>query len=214
MKGLWDEAQPIAPWSKSLCGGCKCDLQKLLIQMKEREQMYDFLMGLDDVFATVKTQILSMTPTLTLGQAYHLVAEDEKQRLVLTLHKSVTETTAFQTNNIRYKNNDMRGGGKKERPRCDLCQKVGHIQKECWEIMGYPADWKKPNSDKQGSWNNKKGGFKAAQAGIEESPVPGLSMQQYEKLLQQLKDYANPIPGKQPSKPVVNTTGNPMFERH
>lgn len=59
-----------------------CEVQKQLEQMQERDQLYDFLMGLDDVFSTVKTQILSMAPKLNLGHAYHLVAEDEHQRLI------------------------------------------------------------------------------------------------------------------------------------
>lgn len=63
--------------------------------MRENEQMYDFLMCLNEVFATVKTQILSVAPTLSLGHAYHLVAEDEQQRLISAMYKPVTETTAF-----------------------------------------------------------------------------------------------------------------------
>ena len=46
--------------------------------MRERERLYDFLMGLDDVFRIVKTQILSTTPIPNLRHAYHLVAEDEQ----------------------------------------------------------------------------------------------------------------------------------------
>ncbi|KAJ1418792.1 Retrotransposon gag domain [Sesbania bispinosa] len=69
LKGLWDEIQSIAPWPKCMCGGCKCDMQKKLMQMKEKDQLYDFLMEIDDVFATVKTQILSMKPTASLGHA-------------------------------------------------------------------------------------------------------------------------------------------------
>lgn len=50
--------------------------------MRDRDQLYDFLIGLDDVFSIVKTQILSMAPELNLGQAYHPVAEDEQQRMI------------------------------------------------------------------------------------------------------------------------------------
>lgn len=48
--------------------------------MKEKERLYEFCMGLDKNFGTVKTQILSTTPTVSLGMAYHLVSEDEKQK--------------------------------------------------------------------------------------------------------------------------------------
>lgn len=98
-------------------------------------------MGLDDVFIIVKTQILSMEPKLTLAHAYHLVAEDEQQRLISTMHKPMTEASAFQIQG------DCKGR-KKERPKCDHCQKVGHTQEECWEIMG-PQDWKKPYKERR-----------------------------------------------------------------
>ena len=49
------------------------------MEMRERDQLYDFLMGLDDTFGTVKTQILSTKSTPSLGNAYHLVAEDEQE---------------------------------------------------------------------------------------------------------------------------------------
>lgn len=82
LKGLWDESQSIAPWPKCNCGNCTCDMQKKLSNMCEREKLYDFLIGLDEVFNTIKTQILSMPHDISLRQAYNLVAEDEQQRLI------------------------------------------------------------------------------------------------------------------------------------
>ncbi|XP_028763325.1 uncharacterized protein LOC114721632 [Neltuma alba] len=32
LKGYWDEIDSIAPWPKCTCGGCKCDLQKQLME--------------------------------------------------------------------------------------------------------------------------------------------------------------------------------------
>lgn len=52
-----------------------------------------------------------------------------------------------------------------------------------------------------------------AQVVTKESPVPGLSRQQYERLMQQLKFDAEPMAGNQQPKPSVNMAGNPMFER-
>ncbi len=42
------------------------------------KQLYDFLMGLDNTFSIIKTQILSTKPIPSLGSAYHLVTQDEQ----------------------------------------------------------------------------------------------------------------------------------------
>lgn len=39
-------------------------------------------MGLNDEYNAVKTQILSSKPLLGLGIAYHLVSQDEQQKIV------------------------------------------------------------------------------------------------------------------------------------
>ncbi|CAM8948263.1 unnamed protein product [Rhodiola kirilowii] len=95
LKGLWDEMQTVSSWPKCSCDGCKCDVQRQLLEIREKDQLYDFLMGLDDVFATVKTQILSMKPTPSLGYAYHLVAEDERKRQISAMNNPTSENAAF-----------------------------------------------------------------------------------------------------------------------
>ncbi|KAJ1377981.1 Zinc finger, CCHC-type superfamily [Sesbania bispinosa] len=149
-----------------------------------------------------------MTPTLNLGHAYHFVAEDEQQPLISTMHKPVTEAVAFQAQSTRYKDGAERKGSKKEKPKCEHCQKVGHTKDECYEIIGYPPDWRRSRRDereKTGSWSDKKNGSKVAQLVTEGSPIPGLSMQQYERLMQQLKIDAEPVVGTRLS---VNIAGN------
>ncbi|KAL0303371.1 UNVERIFIED_CONTAM: hypothetical protein Sradi_6205200 [Sesamum radiatum] len=137
--------------------------------MRERDQLYDFLMGLDS-FGTVKTQILSTKPTPSLGSAYHLVAEDEQQKQISSLRKQTTEAAAFQYRVLSITR--MRDKESKEkRPKCGVCQKVGHTEDQCFEVIGYP-----PGSarDKRiGPWTKKR--TKVAQVSMDDSPIPGLS---------------------------------------
>lgn len=70
-------------------------------------------------------------------------------------------------------------------------------------MIGYPADWKKPNRDKRdrnGSWGDKRSGPRAAYVNTSESPIPGLTAIQYERLMQTLNGEAE---GKRDSQ----TTG-------
>lgn len=69
--------QVVLPTHKSTCDGCKCDIGKSLSQLKDKERLYEFLMGLDNEFVVIKTQILPTNPIPSIGNAYHLVAEDK-----------------------------------------------------------------------------------------------------------------------------------------
>ena len=48
------------------------------MEIKEREQLYVFVMSLEDMFNTIKMQILKTRPISSLERAYHFVAEDEQ----------------------------------------------------------------------------------------------------------------------------------------
>ncbi|XP_020229072.1 uncharacterized protein LOC109810097 [Cajanus cajan] len=185
-------------------------LSKRLMQMRERDQLYDFLMGLDDVFGTVKTHILSMTPVISLGHAYHLVGEVEQQRLISVMHKPTTEPVAFQTQSVRYnKEGTKRIDWRKKKLKCEHCQKMGHTEDKCYEIIGYPPDWGKKNKERK----DNRGGPKAAQVVTTERPIPGLSMQQYERLMQQLKGDAELVVTILQSKPNMNMASKIIFTK-
>ncbi|CAM8942689.1 unnamed protein product [Rhodiola kirilowii] len=165
------------------------DKERQLSEIREKDQLYDFLMGLDDVFATVKTQILSMKPTPSLGYAYHLVAEDERQRQISAMNKPTSENAAFQAQVRRGRDHKQEN---RDGERCSHCNKFGHDEKECFKIVGYPPGWNKGKGYKQGgSFNGKKDRPKVAHVSVENSPIPGLTHMQYERLLQCLNQENN-----------------------
>nr|KAJ0221014.1 hypothetical protein LSAT_V11C200080010 [Lactuca sativa] len=73
LRSIWDEIKSTFPTPRCMRGKCMCNLGKRLVEEKEKECIYEFLMGLDDVFCIVKTQILSTKPMPSLGTCYHLV---------------------------------------------------------------------------------------------------------------------------------------------
>ncbi|XP_024986559.1 uncharacterized protein LOC112521800 [Cynara cardunculus var. scolymus] len=79
---------------KDLC--CGCGISKKPGELRDKERLYEFLLGLNSNFSTIRTQILAMKPIPTLGEAYHIVAEDEQQGVVSAGKKTNTETVAFQ----------------------------------------------------------------------------------------------------------------------
>ncbi|PWA50210.1 GAG-pre-integrase domain, Gag-polypeptide of LTR copia-type [Artemisia annua] len=129
LRGLWDEMKSFLPIQICKCEDCTCDIGKSLRELKEKEQLYEFFMGLDGDFSIIRTQIHTIKPIPSLGNAYHLVAEDEKQRAIVGGRKPVKETMAFQAS--------MKRGGPSNRvsqkeensaEHCGECRRDGHTQ--------------------------------------------------------------------------------------
>lgn len=86
-------------------------------------------MGLDSEFSIVRTQILVLKPTPSLGFPYHLVADDEQQMSITNTKRPTVKAAAFQA---YTKTNTNQHGNKavkkitKQGKHCTLCNKDGH----------------------------------------------------------------------------------------
>ncbi|XP_076888128.1 uncharacterized protein LOC143538449 [Bidens hawaiensis] len=137
LKGIWEEIQSVSPAPK-----CTCAAAKEFIENREKEQLYEFLMGLDEAFNTIKTQILTTKPTPSLSTAYRLVSEEEKRREIATFTRpNNNEAAAFQVQN-RSKTHYTQ---KKERAPCGRCGRTNHKMEDCYLIVGYPKKRGVPN---------------------------------------------------------------------
>nr|GLL24338.1 uncharacterized protein LOC109166102 [Ipomoea trifida] len=207
LKSLWDEMMAISPLPKCVCSGCTCNISKQMADMKEKEQLYDFLMGLDEEFTAVKSQILCSKPTPSLGRAYHMVSEDEQQRQVSATHKPMAEATAFQTQKV-FNEKDGRGR-RRDKPTCGHCQKIGHTEDQCYEIIGYPAHWRKGLRDKRGGqYIDQKATPKVAHVDADVNPLRSLTQAQMARLVQFLNtDEEKFKHGGASATPSVNMAG-------
>ncbi|KAJ0581372.1 putative RNA-directed DNA polymerase [Helianthus annuus] len=180
LRGLWDEMQSFLPTPKCKCNGCTCGLGKSLRELREKEQLYEFLMGLDGDFSVIRTQILTTKPITSLGNAYHLVAEDEKQRTISGGKRPVNEAVAFQAS-VKRNGPPTRTGQKEKRGtgRCDHCGKDGHTRDGCFERIGYLEWW--PDKNKR-----EKGQPKEACAETEPDLIGSLTKEQYEQFQKHL----------------------------
>ncbi|KAI3796118.1 hypothetical protein L1987_38782 [Smallanthus sonchifolius] len=96
LRVIWDEIQSVLPLPKCNCNGCTCGIGKKLTELREKERLYEFLLGLDAEFGTIRTQILATQPTPSLGTAYHLTADDEQQRTISGAKRPAIDAVAFQ----------------------------------------------------------------------------------------------------------------------
>ncbi|XP_071688173.1 uncharacterized protein [Rutidosis leptorrhynchoides] len=201
LRGVWDEMQSVSPTLKCTCSECTCDVAKSIAQMRDKEKLYNFLMGLNEEYGTVRTQILSRTPLSILGAAFHLVNQDEQQRHVGFSRPVNTDASAFQTksknmsrysrrnyNQSTYKRDDR--NVKTKDKTCTYCQKFGHTIDGCFDLIGYPEWWtKKANNPKPQSSRGKTQATilpKAASVQEDKQIITTISKEDYDSLMQLL----------------------------
>ncbi|KAI3776447.1 hypothetical protein L1987_46232 [Smallanthus sonchifolius] len=178
LRRIWDEINVVLPTPRCTCNECKCEIGKKLVESKEKERLYEFLLGLDADFSVIRTQLLAMKPTPSLSNAYHMVAEDEQQRTIATGKKTIPEAAAFQANRKEtssskkpWQKGDKTSTANKVE-HCTFYGKDGHNKEGCFKRIGYP-DWWPGNPKKEGPKP------KAALAETLPSSVPGLTEEQY-----------------------------------
>ncbi|CAL9021584.1 unnamed protein product, partial [Prunus brigantina] len=63
LKGLWDELGSYAPMPSCKCNPmCACGVLKELTDREQQERVLQFLVGLNETYSAVRTQILLMSP--------------------------------------------------------------------------------------------------------------------------------------------------------
>ena len=129
---------------------CTCGAMKILSVAHKKAYVMRFLMGLNENFEIVMSQILMLEPFPSMSKVYALVLQEES-------HKSIGHSFAFTPKpdsvakyvNTRG-NSGNKGGNKKERPLCTNCNMLRHTVDKCQKLHGYLPSYKhkgKPNSN-------------------------------------------------------------------
>ncbi|CAH9095329.1 unnamed protein product, partial [Cuscuta epithymum] len=147
LRRIWDEMSSISVQPNCACGGCSCNISKQLTESRDRDRLYDFLMGLDDVYRNLKSQILATRPVPTLTASYHLISESEHHLSIASTRKPGVDGTAFYTHPKRDTIIDRRSSIKDGGRSCTHCGRTNHTYDSCFERIGYPPNWNLRNKD-------------------------------------------------------------------
>lgn len=77
LKELWNELASLKPTSS-----CTCGASKSLAELHETDRIYQFLMGLNDSFEQLRSQIVATDPLSSIGRYYAILHQEETQRLI------------------------------------------------------------------------------------------------------------------------------------
>ncbi|XP_023872209.1 uncharacterized protein LOC111984818 [Quercus suber] len=112
---------------------------KRLKSLQAKESTMKFLMGVNDAFSQVRTQILLMDQFLSINKAHSLFIQEEMQRPVTNSIR--VESTVLAT---KSSGNNSKGN---ERPLCTYCGKLGHTVDKWYKLHGFPLGYKFKNKN-------------------------------------------------------------------
>ena len=118
---------------------------KKLNEFFQNEYVMSFLMGLNDSFSAVRSQVLLMDPIPAINKVFALITQEEKQRSVGNEHGNMEQTSTVA---MAVKDDLQKKPYKKdkEKPTCAHCKIPGHTADKCYKLHGYPPGSMKPKS--------------------------------------------------------------------
>ncbi|CAM8945296.1 unnamed protein product [Rhodiola kirilowii] len=150
-----------------LCNlGDQCLSTKCMQNKKMKTRIQKFLMGLNEVHAQIRTQILATRPRLGLDAAYALVVDDEMEKLISKpkvteasalytaqtrqtdrynqgqnsqyFNRNAGQTKNYSTGNSSTTSENYSSNNRSRRPFCTHCQVSGHVKETCYKLNGFP----------------------------------------------------------------------------
>lgn len=99
LKALWEELNNFRP--QCVCGKCSKGVKKLE-SFHQMDYVLIFLMGLNDSFAQVRSQILLLDPLPSINKVFALIVHEERQRTINSQASASVSSTdmAFAVKNI------------------------------------------------------------------------------------------------------------------
>ena len=109
-----------------------------------------FLMGMNDSFSQVRTQVFPMDPIPSLSKVYSLLIQEETKRSIPNASVVKVDSTILAAkvsiDHVTHGSNLANSGGKaKDRPVCTHCGKTGHTVDKCYKLHGFPPGFKFKN---------------------------------------------------------------------
>lgn len=144
LRKSWDELMAADPPPV-----CFCDCRHKFIERQNRELLFQFLIGLNDVHGFVRCQILFMDPLPSINKVFSMIFQIES----LKESSEVAEQGAF-ARDIKNSSTGKRLFDKKEQQTekrnwiCQFCKRKGHSKDTCFKLHGIP-DWYKAMTKKR-----------------------------------------------------------------
>lgn len=135
LMGLYDDLARLKPLHGCICGACSCDVAGKFAADRDEEKLHQFYIGVDDdLYSTVRSNLLSQQPPPDLNRAYQTFLQEERVR-GMARDKSVASDAHVFAVKVTP------GRPDKSLLQCTHCSKRGHDVSSCFKLHGRPAWW-------------------------------------------------------------------------
>ncbi|XP_019240679.1 PREDICTED: uncharacterized protein LOC109220673 [Nicotiana attenuata] len=119
MNDLWSELDVLVPLSS-----CDCEEARPSIEHLANQRLLQFLMGLNESYSNVRSNVLPRRPVVTVNEAYAIVTHEESQRSlgVGDANRDPLTMLAGRTQGFKPKKAGLI---------CDHCGYKGHLKENC-----------------------------------------------------------------------------------
>jgi len=131
MRGIWEELSAMNNLPRfTTMNEDITNFLHALAKQNEEQRLFQLLNGLDELYATQRSQILLMNPLPLVEYVCSMLQREELQRQVLKNVHIQMESSALLSKNTEVKNGDMK---------CSVCGNRGRSKDKFLQIIGYPS---------------------------------------------------------------------------
>ncbi|KAF5754617.1 putative RNA-directed DNA polymerase [Helianthus annuus] len=127
---------------------CSCKAAKDYNDFTMLIKLMQFLMGLDDVYQPVRTNLLTRETFPSVKVAYSVVSREESHRLTSNGSKGQNVSFVSKPNkSFESKKKTTNQRGPNPNLKCTHCNMIGHTIDRCFELIGYPPNFRKRSNN-------------------------------------------------------------------
>ena len=103
-----------------------------------------FLMGLNESYASTRGQILMLDPLPPVAKVFNLVVQEERQRSIRYRSSAPSDSMAFNASSPApsVATTSSHNKPRRERPIFTHCGLTGHTVHRCYKLHGFPPGYK------------------------------------------------------------------------
>ncbi|KAJ0753121.1 putative RNA-directed DNA polymerase [Helianthus annuus] len=131
---------------------CTCDASKQFNDFNHLIKLMQFLMGLDSVYQSVRTSLLTREVLPSVKEAFSVVSREESHRNSNNFSKKISNNPVGFAVKTSQSFDSKRKNVRPPNPnlKCSHCNKTGHTVERCYELVGYPSWMKSKTSGNKG----------------------------------------------------------------